>query len=108
MKTSVSPKPAKMVKCPTCLGTGTQEIQSTMISPGKPVEKSVTKIVCIICNGATVVHPRVVKALEREKALWCRCATPSDDVIFHDDFQCRDCDKHHYHCGTCQKITQVG
>jgi hypothetical protein len=108
MKIHTGPKPPKMVKCPTCKGAGIQDIHSTTISPGKPVEKAVTKIVCIICKGAAVVHPKVVKALEREAAMWCRCEKPSDDIIFHDDFECGDCDKHHYHCGTCQKITQVG
>jgi hypothetical protein len=109
MKTSVSPKPPKMVKCPGCKATGIQEIQSTTISPGKPVEKSVTQIICIICRGAAVVHPRVVKALEREAELWCSCEKPNlEDSIFCDDGTCSDCEKHHYHCGTCKKICQVG
>lgn len=103
-----APKPPKMVKCPTCKGSGMQKIESRTHSPGKPVEIAFTNIICIICKGAAVVHPRVVKALEREAAMWCRCEKPSDDIIFHDDGECGDCRKHHYHCGACGKITQVG
>lgn len=109
MKISTGPKPPKMVKCPACKGAGIQTIESTTISPGKPVEKSSTKIVCIICKGAAVVHPRVVKALEREAALWCSCENADlSNSTFCDDGTCSDCEKHHYHCGACNKICQVG
>ncbi len=109
MKIHTGPKPPKMVKCPTCVGTGIQTIETTTISPGKPVEKSSLKIACVICKGAAVISPAVKKALEREAKLWCTCKKPDlDNCTFCDDGECADCNKHHYHCGTCQKICQVG
>lgn len=98
----------KMVKCPTCAGTGKQKIETTTISPGKPVEKTSIEITCIICKGAKTITEKAKRALEREAELWCKCTTPSDDVVFHDDGTCSQCRKHHYHCGTCKKICQVG
>lgn len=107
MKIHTGPKSPKMLKCPACKGAGIQTIETTMRSPGK-VETSSLKITCVICKGAAVVSPAVIQALKREEAMWCRCEKSSDDVIFHDDGECGDCHKHHYHCGNCQKITQVG
>lgn len=107
MKIHTGPKSPKMLKCPACNGAGIQTIETTMRSPGK-VETSSLKITCVICKGAAVVTPAVIQALEREQAMWCRCGKSSDDVIFHDDGECGDCHKHHYHCGNCQKISQVG
>lgn len=108
MKIHTGPKPKKMLQCPACKGAGIQTIETSTISPGKPVEKSSLKITCVICKGATVISHEVQKALDREQAMWCRCEKSSDEVIFHDDGECADCHKHHYHCGACQKITQVG
>lgn len=109
MKIHTGPKPPKMLKCPACKGAGIQTIETSTISPGKPVEKTSLKITCVICKGAAVVSPAVIQALKREQAMWCTCKNPiNSDVTFHDDGECGDCHKHHYHCGDCQKICQVG
>lgn len=105
MKIKVS---EKMLKCPACKGSGKQTIESTTISPGKPVEKTSVEITCVICKGARAIRQEVKDALDREAALWCKCEKSSDDVTFHEDNECRDCRKHHYHCGNCGKICQVG
>lgn len=43
---------------------------------------------------------------------WCSCeSSDSANVIFCDDGQVINehcCSKHHYHCGACRKIVQVG
>lgn len=41
---------------------------------------------------------------------WCECEDQDNsDTLFADDYVCRcGCDKHHYHCLDCGKITQVG
>jgi hypothetical protein len=109
MKISTGPKPPKMVKCPTCKGAGIQTIESRTLSLGKPVEIAFTKIRCITCNGAAVITQKQMKAIEREAALWCACKTPDlENCTFCDDGECADCRKHHYHCGSCKKICQVG
>jgi hypothetical protein len=47
--------------------------------------------------------------LKREEKLWCDCKKPDYEAhVFHDDGQCNTCYKHHYHCGSCGKIYQVG
>lgn len=107
MKIHTGPKPPKMVQCPTCKGSGIQTIETTMRSPGK-IETSSLKITCVVCKGAAVISPEAQKALQREADLWCRCGKSSDDVIFHDDGECSQCRKHHYHCGSCGKISQIG
>lgn len=100
---------SKLVACPTCAGTGKEKIESTLHEPGKAPQKSVLEIKCVICAGGGRITPRMKKAVEtRVDDFWCHCKTPSEDVTFHDDFECRDCQKHHYHCGTCHKISQVG
>lgn len=105
MKIQTAPK---SVMCPTCKGSGEQNIECRTISPGKPVEISVTKITCVICKGAKVISQKVKRALKREADLWCRCKTSSESPDFHDDNECSQCQKHHWHCGNCRKICQVG
>jgi hypothetical protein len=42
-------------------------------------------------------------------AEWCECGDYMENDIFSNDFMCRcGVEKHHYHCGTCKKITQIG
>lgn len=55
------------------------------------------------------------KALKEDvERHWCKCsreARESRDSIFHDDGQVTNqhCTrKHHWHCGKCKKLTQVG
>ncbi len=109
MKIHTGPKPPKMVQCPTCKGSGKQTLETTTISPGKLTEKLSMEITCVICKGAAVVTPAVIQAIKREADLWCSCKKPDfDNITFHDDGECRDCRKHHYHCGACGKICQVG
>lgn len=42
---------------------------------------------------------------------WCECEQETDDFIFHDDniAPWDSCVlKHHYHCGLCLKLNQIG
>ncbi len=42
--------------------------------------------------------------------LWCQCEGDEgfENPTHHADGECADCDKHHWHCGTCGKISQIG
>ena len=51
-----------------------------------------------------------LKALKELQASWCACDSESDP-LFHDDGQTPldNCvDKHHYHCGWCLGLSQIG
>lgn len=60
--------------------------------------------------GLTVEQYRAKMAEEFVK-FWCQCGNPSGEVTFHDDGvmpSAACCQKHHYHCDDCGKVTQVG
>ena len=95
------------MKCPKC-NNGKQTVEVTEI---KPEGRSVTKveITCITCNGSGQIEKRKLKAQERAfNAFWCRCGNPSEEIDFFDDGQHPGCEKHHYRCRDCGKVTQVG
>jgi hypothetical protein len=41
---------------------------------------------------------------------WCQCKPSGDPIFCNDGERINEhcCDKHHYHCSNCLKITQVG
>lgn len=100
----VEPQPKE--KCPTCQGSGKQSL-SVKTFGSKDSEPPMV-IDCVLCHGKGVVNKSQLRLLEQEKAMWCRCEKPSEGTTFHDDGECRQCRKHHYHCENCGKITQVG
>ena len=97
------PKTAPPTKCPTCLGSGKQNVSITGVTGKESME-----IDCVVCKGKGVATAGQLRLLEAEKNMWCKCEKPSDTATFHDDGECRQCKKHHYHCENCGKITQVG
>jgi hypothetical protein len=109
MNILTGPKPSKMVECPACKGEGKEHATVRTIQPDRPVEKRIVTITCSACSGRKKITRQLKVALERQNELWCHCRPPSsEDIIFHDDNTCKQCQKHHYHCGSCGKITQVG
>lgn len=53
-------------------------------------------------------NPGAKEAIEAQ--IWCECPTEYD-VVFHDDhvMPFESCvDKHHYHCGVCLGLKQIG
>ena len=65
---------------------------------------------CYTCKGkGTVPLGYNAKLKAADEAFWCKCGkSDTADTTFHDDGECRACNKHHYHCGVCNKISQVG
>lgn len=59
---------------------------------------------------------RTKREAEETAHLWCRCEfwttpegpEPQNPPTYHADGECSDCQKHHWHCGDCGKISQVG
>lgn len=117
MKKPPSTPAAKTERCETCKGAGKYEhkyIEHSIASrdAGLPgVEKSMGVHACFTCKGAGVLPLGYQARLKAEhEAFWCkgegRCASAGSS--FFDDGECACCAKHHYHCGACGKVSQVG
>lgn len=71
------------------------------------MDKILTKIAAE--HGMTLEQYKAQTAKELAEH-WCHCETEGDP-LFCDDGQKRNkhcCNKHHFHCSNCGKITQVG
>ena len=94
-----------LVACPVCKGNGTQSI--IVEEFGKP-GSSTTDIGCVVCNGRKRISAREARMVERERNMMCYCGNPGGETHFHDDGECSECRKHHFHCADCGKILQIG
>lgn len=71
-----------------------------------------TPITCVWCDGRGSVPNGTRARREAEDKLWCKC--PAETQTFGSyprDGECRveGCyHKHHVHCGTCGKVSQIG
>lgn len=90
-----------METCPSCKGT--KKVTIKVISNG--VREPDMELDCVTCNGTGEVRDGYTKALED---FWCHCGNPSGDVEFHDDGEGAACSKHHYTCGDCGRVLQIG
>lgn len=95
-----------MVNCPDCKGKG--KITVTITEAGKKGEKKwVTD--CLTCQGVGKVTKEKNKAYKDYLNMWCECEnSPIEAWTFHDDGEHPVIQKHHYRCGICHKITQIG
>jgi len=99
--------------CPDCKGTGKKNLTVTTIGGGLPTVVEIVEIDCVICDGG--LHPlseseakQELQDQEDEKALWCTCNKSKSDAIYVPDGKSRVCSKHHWICGDCRKIVQIG
>ena len=99
---------ALLIECPTCKGKGTVTVEAVTIDERGTTKEPPLEIKCLTCRGEGRITKKRSAQLKRAAALWCSCGNPSGDVYFHDDGECPDCRKHHYHCSDCGKIVQVG
>lgn len=60
---------------------------------------------CVWCDGAGQIGDQKLHAIQAEQDMWCSCGNPSGDVHFHDD---EPGSKHHWTCGDCGGVLQVG
>lgn len=71
---------------------------------------------CLACEGKGMLTPQehaaVLAFIETQREMWCRCGNVSPEEQFADfygDGEHRGCmHKHHYHCGRCGKVSQIG
>ena len=98
-----------METCPQCKGKKTITGTSTEYSCTEYGKVSKFKMNCITCQGAGEVSVEQKAAYEARQELWCRCGDKETFGTYPEDGEC-DCGmhKHHVHCGTCGKISQIG
>ncbi len=96
------------VICPKCKGT--KKIILKVSTYADKTEHTEMTIPCVYCQSAGYVSAETIAQWEYEKTLWCRCSKDSYTFgSYPEDGKCT-CGmyKHHVHCGTCEKISQVG
>lgn len=89
--------------CPVCKGSG---MNYTTISTFGEKEKQISIGVCYDCKGKSVNKKEgkaIQKHIEELEASWCNCG--SEDSYYVPD---RKGEKHHWNCGCCHKLKQVG
>ena len=91
----------KTYKCPSC-NKGKMKI--TMIEGEK---KMISYISCIDCGGTERIDEETKEFLFKEKSTWCECEQPDDEYYVPDGVD-DECQKHHWNCGICDKIVQIG
>jgi len=92
--------------CPTCKGKKKVEVTIVTVGSGKPSEKMMMN--CHVCEGAGEISDQKLIAIREEKKLWCRCKNPTFGSYPQDGECSCGMHKHHVHCGTCGKISQIG
>lgn len=95
-------------KCPVCNGKGRQTVVATEYVPGgKDKELPPVEIDCIWCHGKGRMTPEEYADYRDINDMWCECEVPGEG-IYHADGESDLCEKHHWTCSKCGKITQVG
>jgi hypothetical protein len=98
-------KMSDMLPCPVCKGKKTVHCKSTVFGTGETTEMDLT---CYECDGVGELTPVRVAAYEARQELWCTCEE-STFGSYPQDGECNcGVHKHHVHCGTCGKISQIG
>lgn len=97
-----------MRECPKCKSKGTVTIQSSTYKDGNFVQNDPVVIECITCNGKGGISEAQFNQIEVENRKWCDCDNPSESAVYWADDTHPECSKHHWRCGDCGKIQQVG
>ena len=88
-------------KCVPCDGSGKSKIE--VHSDGKV---DVVEILCVDCNGlglSSLSEAQQTEKIAQAQALWCQCA--KSDPVYVPDAPGM---KHHWDCGECGRLVQVG
>ncbi len=95
-----------MLQCPTCKGEGIQTCEVHEL--GKEVHSFETT--CVVCDGDKEITEELAEQLKEQDKLWCRCTSIEYTFgSYPEDGECNcGVHKHHVHCGTCGKISQIG
>jgi DnaJ-class molecular chaperone len=86
-------------QCKVCKGSGKQLVNGTI------------SIECIWCEGSGTMNKEKLAEHEFYQNCWCSQECEDSAAVFHDDrvTPWEWCVlKHHWHCGVCKKIVQIG
>lgn len=92
-----------MKTCPRCNSKKT--ITITVHQNGGT---STETLPCITCEGHGDVTDGQYANYKAEQEVWCRCGNPSGETQFYDDGEHPEIAKHHWRCGDCSKVVQIG
>jgi len=111
--------------CACCKGTGKQKTTMTVFGSSK--SPTVREVGCVWCGGRGAATAAQAAEHRYWQECWCECACEvcgargmgalscghgeRPEAEYHEDWQtpwkwC--CAKHHYHCGRCRKLLQIG
>ena len=95
---------AKKNHCPKCKGTG--KINGSLTING---ETTPLNMDCYICEGIPMSKADGIalqKEMDKESAMWCDCGNEDHDTAYYVADTPKM--KHHWCCGNCDKIVQIG
>jgi len=96
-----------MPECPTCKGDGTVFCTSKDLTKDPPTETGFD-LTCYTCDGRGEITEDELKAKQAMDDMMCSCDEPTFGS-YPQDGECNcGMHKHHVHCGTCGKISQIG
>lgn len=109
--------------CTCCKGAKVVQLTTAIWGSDKP--SSIDEMSCLWCRGTGVMTTEQAGEHRFAQGCWCECACD----VCGDEREC-DCDdrkraapvyhkdgktpwewcvrKHHWHCGSCRKLTQIG
>jgi len=92
--------------CPACQGSAKQTITVHQIVENVMTVKD-EKVTCVWCNGEGKLSSDRIAIYMMYAEMWCKChgETPT---VFYKDGEHPDLFKHHYRCGVCGKVKQIG
>lgn len=98
-----------MVTCPKCKGKKEMEVICHQIIDGKKDEGHRFTMECVTCHGMGKITNSYLNAI---RGFWCKCEIPPEhekgEIIFYNDGEHPDVQKHHYRCAKCKRVVQVG
>ena len=98
---------ASMKVCFNCKGEKTIDVE-VFERRGAAELKSVVTLPCVGCNGKGEVSDQVFRQQLGESEIWCQCSDPLGQTRFFHDGEHPDLFKHHWRCGSCNKVVQIG
>lgn len=93
-----------MQNCPRCKGSK----KTTVIVEQAGKAETTFVMPCITCDGVGKVTPKRARQHRAEVNAWCKCP-PSDSLMDRAIYRPDTArSKHHWDCGACGKLLQVG
>lgn len=100
--------PAESSPCPGCSGAGAI-VARVEFDDEAPTDMRLT---CTWCGGTGALSEEQRRQYDWAQLIWCRCeASLRAGLVAHGNSETpwKNCvEKHHYHCGSCRGVSQIG